>query len=314
MAQVIYGNQFQGGLVRIPPSKSAAHRQVLCAALSRGKCTLSHVDMSEDIQATVAAVEALGAKVSFDEAAATLTLDAANLGRQNAAIDCRESGSTGRGRLPERPLGVYGELLPAHGVEFRSQGGLPLEISGKLKSGVYRMPGNVSSQFVTGLLFALPLLKGDSEIVLTSPLESKGYVALTLSILREYGVTAQEGSTASPPRRRPRAGTSPAASAIPPTTARWRATGPRRPFSCAWRRCPPQGRRWPSRGWTRPPSRGTRPAWSCSASSACRFPGRAVSSPPATPGPVSPLAACGASPSTPPRFPTWCRPCPSAPP
>ena len=210
MAQVIYGNQFQGGLVRIPPSKSAAHRQVLCAALSRGKCTLSHVDMSEDIQATVAAVEALGAKVSFDEAAATLTLDAANLGRQNAAIDCRESGSTlrflipiaaalgvsarfvGRGRLPERPLGVYGELLPAHGVEFRSQGGLPLEISGKLKSGVYRMPGNVSSQFVTGLLFALPLLKGDSEIVLTSPLESKGYVALTLSILREYGVTAQE--------------------------------------------------------------------------------------------------------------------------
>ena len=88
MAQVIYGNQFQGGLVRIPPSKSAAHRQVLCAALSRGKCTLSHVDMSEDIQATVAAVEALGAKVSFDEAAATLTLDAANLGRQNAAIDC----------------------------------------------------------------------------------------------------------------------------------------------------------------------------------------------------------------------------------
>ena len=210
MAQVIYGNQFQGGLVRIPPSNSAAHRQVLCAALSRGKCTLSHVDMSEDIQATVAAVEALGAKVSFDEAAATLTLDAANLGRQNAAIDCRESGSTlrflipiaaavgvsarfvGRGRLPERPLGVYGELLPAHGVEFRSQGGLPLEISGKLKSGVYRMPGNVSSQFVTGLLFALPLLEGDSEIVLTSPLESKGYVALTLSILREYGVTAQE--------------------------------------------------------------------------------------------------------------------------
>ena len=77
-------------------------------------------------------------------------------------------------------------------MEFRSQGGLPLELSGKLKSGVYRMPGNVSSQFVTGLLFALPLLKGDSEIVLTSPLESKGYVALTLSILREYGVTAQE--------------------------------------------------------------------------------------------------------------------------
>ena len=157
MAQVIYGNQFQGGLVRIPPSKSAAHRQVLCAALSRGKCTLSHVDMSEDIQATVAAVEALGAKVSFDEAAATLTLDAANLGRQNAAIDCRESGSTLRFLIPHcrglgglrpgswaaaacrsAPWASTGSCCPPHGVEFRSQGGLPLELSGKLKSGVYR--------------------------------------------------------------------------------------------------------------------------------------------------------------------------------
>ena len=210
MAQVIYGNDFKGGCVQIPPSKSAAHRQVLCAALSRGACTLSHVDLSEDIKATVAAAGALGAQVSFDEDAGTLTLDAASLGRQNAVIDCGESGSTlrflipiaaalgvsarflGRGRLPQRPLGVYGELLPLHGVDFRTQGGLPLEISGRLKSGVYRLPGNVSSQFVTGLLFALPLLAGDSEIVLTSPLESKGYVDLTISILREYGIAVQE--------------------------------------------------------------------------------------------------------------------------
>lgn len=210
MAQVIYGNDFKGGCVQIPPSKSAAHRQVLCAALSRGACTLSHVDLSEDIKATVAAAGALGAQVSFDEDAGTLTLDAASLGRQNAVIDCGESGSTlrflipiaaalgvsarflGRGRLPQRPLGVYGELLPLHGVDFRTQGGLPLEISGRLKSGVYRLPGNVSSQFVTGLLFALPLLAGDSEIVLTSPLESKGYVDLTISILREYGIAIQE--------------------------------------------------------------------------------------------------------------------------
>lgn len=160
---------------------------MLCAALSRGKCTLSHVDMSEDIQATVAAVEALGAKVSFDEAAATLTLDAANLGRQNAAIDCPGvrlprcgSSSPCRG-LGGSPPGLWAAAAcrsapwASTGRCCRPRGGVPLpgrpalEISGKLKSGVYRMPGNVSSQFVTGLLFALPLLEGDSEIVLTSP-------------------------------------------------------------------------------------------------------------------------------------------------
>ena len=176
MAQVVYGQTFSGGVVHIPPSKSAAHRQVLCAALSQGKCTLSHVDMSEDIKATVAAVTALGAQAQYDEQTATLTLDATGLGSQNAVIDCGESGSTlrflipiaaalgasarflGHGRLPQRPLGIYANLLPSHGVEFRTQGGLPLEISGRLKSGVYRLPGDVSSQFVTGLLFALPLL------------------------------------------------------------------------------------------------------------------------------------------------------------
>ena len=210
MAQAIYGNQFAGGSVEIPPSKSAAHRQVICAALSRGECGLSPVDMSEDIKATVAAVTALGAKAEYDDRTAFLTLDASGLGCRNAVIDCGESGSTlrflipiaaalgastrflGRGRLPQRPLGIYGELLPTHGVEFRTQGGLPLEISGRLKSGVYRLPGDVSSQFVTGLLFALPLLQGDSEIILTSPLESRGYVELTLSVLEEFGVAVQE--------------------------------------------------------------------------------------------------------------------------
>ena len=154
MAQAIYGNQFAGGIVEIPPSKSAAHRQVICAALSRGECGLSPVDMSEDIKATVAAVTALGAKAEYDDRTAFLTLDALGLGCRNAVIDCGESGSTlrflvpiaaalgastrflGRGRLPQRPLGIYAELLPTHGVEFRTQGGLPLEISGRLTSGV----------------------------------------------------------------------------------------------------------------------------------------------------------------------------------
>ena len=150
MAQVIYGNTFSGGCIQVPPSKSAAHRQVLCAALSRGRCSVSNVDMNEDIKATVAAVTALGVQARYDDSSSLLTLDASGLGGQNAVIDCGESGSTlrflipivaalgvsarfeGRGRLPYRPLGVYKELLPAHGVAFSSQGGLPL---GKFPAG-----------------------------------------------------------------------------------------------------------------------------------------------------------------------------------
>ena len=209
MSQVIFGQEFTGGRVEIPPSKSAAHRLVLGAALSRGQCVLSHVDMSEDIAATVGAVEALGVRTSYDPETSALSVDARGLCGKEAVIDCGESGSTlrflipvaaalgarahfvGRGRLPSRPLGVYEELLPEKGVALDTQGGLPLELSGKLQSGVYRLPGNVSSQFVTGLLMALPLLEGDSEIVLTSPLESQGYVELTLSVLRDFGVSAQ---------------------------------------------------------------------------------------------------------------------------
>ena len=100
MAQVMYQNEFTGGCVRIPPSKSVAHRHVLCAALSRGTCVLSHVDLSEDIKATVAAVNALGVQTRFDEETGVLTLDASALGRQNAVIDCGESGSTLRFLIP----------------------------------------------------------------------------------------------------------------------------------------------------------------------------------------------------------------------
>lgn len=210
MAQVKYGGTFSGGQIEIPPSKSAAHRQVLCGALSRGRCVLSPIDFSQDIQATIGAVQALGVKTAYDPETRTLTLDATGLGEGGGEIDCGESGSTlrflipiaaalgvqarfvGRGRLPSRPLGIYGELLPAHGVAFHTQGGLPLEISGTLQGGIFALPGNVSSQFVTGLLLALPLLEGESRIVLTSPLESKGYVEMTLSVLREFGIQVWE--------------------------------------------------------------------------------------------------------------------------
>ncbi|MFQ7062067.1 MAG: 3-phosphoshikimate 1-carboxyvinyltransferase [[Clostridium] leptum] len=124
-----------------------------------------------------------------------------------AVLDCGESGSTlrfliptaaaggvraeftGRGRLPERPIGVYLDCLPQAGVACRTQGGLPLSISGALRPGVFRLPGNISSQFITGLLLALPILNGGSEIRLTSPLESAGYVDMTIEMMKRFGVT-----------------------------------------------------------------------------------------------------------------------------
>ena len=124
--------------------------------------------------------------------------------------DCIESGSTlrfmipvaaalgreitfvGRGKLPERPIGDYLRLLPEHGVKCESDGGLPLKISGRLKSGVFELAGDVSSQYITGLMLALPLLDGDSEIVLTTELQSKPYVDMTVSVLKSYGVEINE--------------------------------------------------------------------------------------------------------------------------
>ena len=155
------------GTVFAPPSKSDAHRAIICAALSGGVCTIAPIALSDDIRATIGCVEALGAASKIENK--TLTIDGTGVFSNKAAtLDCGESGSTlrfmipvaaaggveatflGRGRLPERPIGVYTEALPGKGVTVDTEGGLPLKISGQLKSGVYRVPGSVSSQFITG--------------------------------------------------------------------------------------------------------------------------------------------------------------------
>lgn len=193
------------GTVAIPPSKSDVHRAIICGALSRGKCVISPVDLSEDIKATIGCVETLGAKVNINEG--VLTIDGSEMFKgNNYQIFCNESGSllrfiipvvsamgisatfTGAGRLPERPIGIYLDCLPKAGVKCTTKSGLPLTVEGQLQPGEFEIPGNVSSQFITGLLFALPLLKEDSKIILTSPLESVAYVDITINVMKKFGV------------------------------------------------------------------------------------------------------------------------------
>lgn len=193
------------GSVTAPPSKSDVHRAIICAALSKGVSTISPVALSNDIRATIGCIEALGAKTHIENN--VLTVDGTELfSNKTATLDCGESGSTlrffipvaavggvnatfiGSGRLPQRPIGIFTDLLPDFGVNCETEGGLPLEISGKLQSGAFKIPGNVSSQFITGLLFALPMLENDSDIVLTSPIESVGYIDMTIYTMSKFGV------------------------------------------------------------------------------------------------------------------------------
>ncbi len=191
------------GTVAAPPSKSLAHRALIAAALS-GKSVVNGILPSDDMKATLRCLEALGKPSSVVGDTVTFSKNT----NSQAVADCGESGSTlrffipifaalgkevtfiGKGRLPSRPLTTYEECLPLHGVNMTPaniNGGIT-HISGQLLSGRFEVKGDVSSQFITGLLFALPLLEQDSEIVLTSPLESVGYVDLTLEVLKKAGI------------------------------------------------------------------------------------------------------------------------------
>jgi 3-phosphoshikimate 1-carboxyvinyltransferase len=194
------------GVITPPPSKSAAHRAIICAALSKGESRIYPYVPSDDIDATIGVMRVLGAKIQIvDNSLYISGTDTLNV--KEAALDCRESGSTlrflipvaasaggcftftGSGRLPSRPIGPYLDSLPAAGIMCETTtGGLPLILRGELRSGVFSLPGNVSSQFITGLLLALPRLTGDSRIMLSSPLESAGYVELTIDMMSRFGV------------------------------------------------------------------------------------------------------------------------------
>lgn len=197
------------GTVEIPASKSYAHRALICAALADGESVVSGVTMSKDIEATIGAMQSLGAdfKINSDS---SISVSGIRVPAHTAEIDCNESGSTlrfiipvaaalgteseffGRGRLPERPIDIYTRELSKNGVSFDYNNTMPFSISGKLKSGVFEVEGDVSSQFITGLLFALPLLDGDSVIKLASKLESKPYADITIDCLSRFGIEITE--------------------------------------------------------------------------------------------------------------------------
>lgn len=177
--------------IEIIPSKSDAHRAIICAALSKEPCRIVCSETSEDIEATKACMTALREN-----------------GNNPVGIDlyCKESGSTLRfllpivgalgmrgifhpqGGLSKRPLSPLYEELISHGMRISPPGSVPLIAEGKLEAGEYIIPGDISSQFVTGLLFTLPLLDGDSRIVVRGELESAGYVDMTLNTLSRFGI------------------------------------------------------------------------------------------------------------------------------
>ena len=196
------------GTLTPPPSKSAAHRLLIAAALA-GEGRVRGLSLSADMEATLRAVRGLGVSVRLDGDAACFAPAPPSSSPSPLPVDCGESGSTlrfliplyaargipavftGHGRLPERPLGVYADCLPPHGVTLSAASGLPLTVTGRLTGGDFALPGDVSSQFITGLLFALPLCREDSRIRLTTPLESAGYVDMTLQVLRQAGIRVE---------------------------------------------------------------------------------------------------------------------------
>lgn len=202
-----------GGTIQIPPSKSISHRAVMCAALSEGRSRISNIVLSDDIHATCEAMTALGATIAYEETEDrrfTLIIDGCRqIDARGKTIDCIESGSTlrfmiplmavnaeqsrviGRGRLAERPMQPYYDIFEEQGIAYTREAEgleLPLCFSGKLHPGVYQLRGDISSQFITGLLYALPLLKGDSVIEITTVLESKPYIDITLDVLNAFGI------------------------------------------------------------------------------------------------------------------------------
>ncbi len=227
--QAIIKGGYNGGIIQVPPSKSMAHRALICSALTSGHSNVSGIIASEDMQATMRCLRLLGAEIDYDEQTCSAqisgafsrekcadsscensmlhTKSGAKFSALAAPADCGESGSTlrfliplfsltnapvnliGHGKLPQRPQHIYKQIFEKQGLVFE-QNSTGVFINGALKSDEYIIDGSVSSQFISGLLFTLPLLGSDSTIKIIPPFESRSYVDLTICAMADFGVVA----------------------------------------------------------------------------------------------------------------------------
>jgi len=193
------------GKVMVPPSKSVSHRAIICASLAKGKSLVKNIKYSQDIEATLDCMSAMG--MTYERYEDSLTINGIDVFNSNGilSMNTRESGSTirflipmallcsetvevtGSEKLMQRPLKPYFDIFDTKGIKYSYEGN-KLKLSGKLTSGTYEIAGDVSSQFISGLLFALPLVEGNSIVKITTALESIGYVDLTLDMLKNFGI------------------------------------------------------------------------------------------------------------------------------
>lgn len=196
------------GVIEVIPSKSHAHRLLICAALADVPTVIRCTKSNDDIDATSRCLVSLGAKIEYD--GESFHVDPIKKAIYGAELDCGESGSTFRfllpvvsalgvnakfllkGRLPERPLSPLYEELVRHGETLAPMGSNPFEISGRISGGVYSFAGDVSSQFTTGLLLALPMTGEKSEIRLSGKIESRPYIDMTIDALDCFGISVNE--------------------------------------------------------------------------------------------------------------------------
>ena len=197
------------GKVVLPPSKSVAHRVLICAALAKGKSVIRPFCTSRDINATANVLRAMGAQINTDENGYTVM---AGTPVQGVKLNCFESGSTarflipvvaalginaqfiGEGRLPQRPFSELCDILRANGASVGSDQ-LPMDISGKFKGDTFTVPGNVSSQYISGILLAAPLMGNDVAVNISGKLESAAYVDMTVEVMSAFGVKVQKTDT-----------------------------------------------------------------------------------------------------------------------
>jgi len=190
-----------------PPSKSVLHRYIIASSLAKGVSKIENISFSEDIIATIEAMKKLGANIEQKEN--YLLIDGSDTFKnlnENIEIDCNESGSTlrflfplsiveenkvlfkGRGKLFKRPMTPYFENFEKYKIKHSYIDENKILLEGKLKAGIYEIDGNISSQFITGLLFSLPLLEGESKIIINGKLESSNYIDISLDCLSKFGI------------------------------------------------------------------------------------------------------------------------------